>query len=116
MGKSKGSSVDSPSNKSQSIASSNEKPSSQTSAKGPTNTNIVRDNLLKKNMPKTSYNRNLLQTSPNIKMTQASSPKEKSSEKMAGRAINTSYKIPTYTSGTNPKLFNTQKYQGGSKS
>jgi hypothetical protein len=67
VGRGKGSSADSPSSKSQSVASSTGKPQSQTSGKGPTN--LVRDNLIRKNAPTSSSNRNnLLKTSPNINL------------------------------------------------
>ena len=66
-------------------------------------------------MPLSSSNRNnnLLKTSPNMAQTDL---KKHSSDKVsAGRAINSSHQAPKYP-GTNPRLFNTQKYSRGSKS
>lgn len=104
-----GSSADSGSSKSQSVGSSVGKPRSNYSGKA--QTNLVRDNLLRKNMPASSQGRNnLLKTSPNINM----SPNlvKKTSENVA-RPINSSHQAPKYT---NNRLFNTQKYSRGSKS
>lgn len=71
-------------------------------------------------MPLSSSNRNnnLLRTSPN--MTPAAM-KKTASDNVApgGRAINSSHQVPApkMSSGTNPRLFNTQKYnRSGSKS
>lgn len=108
VGRGKGSSVDSPSSKSQSAASSTGKPQSQTSGKGPTN--LVRDNLIRKNAPTSSSNRNnLLKTSPNINLNH-DSYKKTSADKIPGRAVNSSHQVPKTNTNTNPRLFNTQKY------
>jgi hypothetical protein len=110
VGRGKGSSVDSPSNKSQSVASSTGKPHSQTSAKGPTN--LVRDNLIRKNAPVTgSVRNNLLKTSPNINLNQ--NALRTSNDKIPGRTINSSHQVPKNNSNINPRLFNTQKYRSG---
>lgn len=112
VGRGKGSSVDSPSSKSQSVASSTGKPHSQTSSNGGP-VNLVRDNLLRKNVPASSSNRNnLLKTSPNINQQNY----KRSNEKPGVRAINSSHQAPKANSNTNVKLFNTQQYRGGSKS
>ena len=61
-------------------------------------------------MPLSNSNRNnnLLRTSPNMAATDL---KKHSSEKVPpGRAVNSSHQAPKYSSGTNPRLFNTQKY------
>jgi hypothetical protein len=113
--KGKGSSADSPSSKSQSIASSTGKPHSQASSG--TNTrpnNLVRDNLMRKNAPVSSSgrNNNLLKTSPNINLT----ANKLSGEKPPGRAVNSSHQNVQNNNYTNPRLFNTQKYRSGSKS
>ena len=108
-----GSSVDSGSSKSQSVASNSvgRAPHSDTSGNRRINGNLVRDNLVKRNnMPLSSSNRNnnLLRTSPNMAATDL---KKHSSEKVPqGRAINSSHQAPKYNTGTNPRLFNTQKY------
>jgi hypothetical protein len=113
--KGKGSSVDSPSSKSQSIASSTGKPHSQASS-GAANrvSNLVRDNLVRKNAPASSSgrNNNLLKTSPNINMT----ANRVSAEKGQPRAVNSSHQNVQKSNYTNPRLFNTQKYRSGSKS
>lgn len=112
--KGKGSSVDSPSSKSQSVASSTGKPHSQASSGNGRNNNLVRDNLIRKNAPASSSGRpnaNLLKTSPNINLT--SKP---SGEKAPPRAVNSSHQNVQKNNYTNPRLFNTQKYRSGSKS
>lgn len=115
--KGKGSSVDSPSSKSQSVASSTGKPHSQTSSGGPGRNNLVRDNLIRKNAPASSSGRpnpNLLKTSPNINLL--SNTNKPSAEKAPPRAVNSSHQNVQKNNYTNPRLFNTQKYRSGSKS
>ena len=111
-----GSSVDSGSSKSQSVggSSNGRAPHSDNSGRR-IQGNLVRDNLMRKNMPLSSNrNNNLLKTSPNMNPTDL---KKTSSDKVSGgRAINSSHQVPKYSSGTNPRLFNTQKYRSGSKS
>lgn len=64
-------------------------------------------------MSSSNRNNNLLQTSPNILPNNL---KKTSSDKVpGGRAINSSHQA-TKTTGTNPRLFNTQKYTSASKS
>lgn len=68
-------------------------------------------------MPLSSSNRNnnLLKTSPN--MVGPDLKKVVSAQVPGGRAINSSHQAPKNSVGTNPRLFNTQKYnRSGSKS
>ena len=70
-------------------------------------------------MPLSSSNRNnnLLRTSPNL--TPAAMKKTASDNVPGGRAINSSHQVPgpKLSTGTNPRLYNTQKYnRSGSKS
>ena len=106
-------SVDSASSKSQSIGGSSQgkPPSNASSNKGPGN--LVRDNLLKKNVPSTANNKNnLLKTSPNINLNQHI----KKTSIIPERNINTSHEIPKGSIKTNNKLFQTQKYRDRSES
>lgn len=107
-------SVDSPSSKSQSIGSSVGKPASNASSnsnKGPGN--IVRENMLKKNIPSTGVNRaNLLKTSPNINQNQQF--KRGTEKQIPERNINSSHEMPKNTTTT--RLHQTQKYRSGSQS
>jgi hypothetical protein len=116
VGKSKnGSNLDSGSSKSQSVGSSlGRAPHSDTSAKR-INGNLVRDNLLRKNMPLSSSNRNnhLLRTSPNINPLGLKKTTSDQHQVPGARAINSSHQVPQapkYTTGVNQRLFNTQKY------
>ena len=110
-----GSSADSGSNKSESVASSAGKARSNYS--GRAGTNLVRDNLLRKNnnvpvsQGRTSNNNNLLRTSPNINMSP--SLVKHSSSNNATRQINSSHQAPKPPSN---RLYNTHKYSRGSKS
>ena len=107
----KGSSVDSGSSKSQSVGGNSlgRAPHSDTSGKRISG-NLVKDNLVRRNMPLSNSNRNnnLLRTSPNMAATDL---KKHSSDKVPGsRPINSSHNAPKQYPGTNPRLFNTQKY------
>ena len=111
-----GSNADSGSSKSQSIGgrSAGGKVHSGTSSRRAQG-NLVRENLLKKNMPQSSSNRNnnnLLRTSPN--MTPTALKKTGSDRVPGGRAINSSHQVSSYAK--DQRLFNTQKYQSGHKS
>lgn len=111
-----GSSVDSGSSKSQSVASSAGKARSNYS--GRAGTNLVRDNLLRKNNNNVPVsqgrNNQLLRTSPNINVPDLV---KHSSSNNATRQVTSSHQAPKYSNNrTNNRLFNTQKYSRGSKS